>query len=107
MESLQSRLASASLADNLADITRQIQASPANADLRAAFVQLLCLAGNWTRAQTQLQSWLALTPRRSRPSPYCSRPLPVSSSVKRYCAARRSRSCQAARGRGVKACWLR
>jgi hypothetical protein len=54
MESLQSRLASASLADNLADITRQIQASPANADLRAAFVQLLCLAGNWTRAQTQL-----------------------------------------------------
>ncbi len=51
MESLQSRLASASLADNLADITRQIQASPASADLRAAFVQLLCLAGNWTRAQ--------------------------------------------------------
>ncbi len=43
-------------------ISRQIQASPANADLRAAFVQLLCLAGNWTRALTQLKSWLALKP---------------------------------------------
>ncbi|QHQ15516.1 protein of avirulence locus ImpE [Pectobacterium parmentieri] len=62
MESLQQRLTRGSLADNLAEIMRQIQAAPANADLRAAFVQLLCLAGNWTRAQTQLQSWLALTP---------------------------------------------
>jgi type VI secretion system protein ImpE len=25
-------------------------------------VQLLCLSGNWARAQTQLQSWLALSP---------------------------------------------
>ncbi|MFT4270455.1 MAG: type VI secretion system accessory protein TagJ [Pantoea sp.] len=62
MESLQQRLATASLADNLAQITAQIQANPADADLRAAFVQLLCLAGNWGRAQTQLPSWLALTP---------------------------------------------
>lgn len=62
MESLQQHLASAPLAENLARITAQIQANPADADLRAAFVQLLCLAGNWTRAQTQLQSWLALTP---------------------------------------------
>jgi len=61
MESLQHRLASATLSETLADVTRQIQANPANADLRAAFVQLLCLAGNWTRAQTQLQSWLALS----------------------------------------------
>ncbi|MEG3128754.1 type VI secretion system accessory protein TagJ [Pantoea cypripedii] len=62
MDRLQQRLATASLAENLASITAQIQANPADADLRAAFVQLLCLAGNWTRAQTQLQSWLALTP---------------------------------------------
>lgn len=62
MESLQHRLASATLGETLADVTRQIQANPANADLRAAFVQLLCLAGNWSRAQTQLQSWLALSP---------------------------------------------
>ncbi|AIR85802.1 type VI secretion system accessory protein TagJ [Pantoea rwandensis] len=62
MESLQQRLADASLAENLARTTAQIQANPADANLRATFVQLLCLAGNWTRAQTQLQSWLALTP---------------------------------------------
>ncbi|PXW22021.1 type VI secretion system accessory protein TagJ [Pantoea sp. JKS000250] len=62
MESLQHHLANATLSETLADVTRQIQASPANADLRAAFVQLLCLAGNWARAQTQLQSWLALSP---------------------------------------------
>ncbi|MDH2068757.1 type VI secretion system accessory protein TagJ [Pantoea sp. GD03673] len=62
MESLQHHLANATLSETLADVTRQIQANPANADLRAAFVQLLCLAGNWTRAQTQLQSWLALSP---------------------------------------------
>lgn len=62
MESLQHRLASATLSETMADVTRQIQANPANADLRAAFVQLLCLSGNWTRAQTQLQSWLALSP---------------------------------------------
>lgn len=62
MESLQQRLADASLAENLARTTAQIQANPADANLRATFVQLLCLAGNWTRAQIQLQSWLALTP---------------------------------------------
>lgn len=62
METLQQRLANSPLADNLADITRQIQANPADADLRAAFVQMLCLTGNWSRAQTQLQSWLAMTP---------------------------------------------
>ena len=62
MESLQHHLANATLSETLADVTRQIQANPANADLRAAFVQLLCLAGNWSRAQTQLQSWLALSP---------------------------------------------
>ncbi|WP_455820022.1 type VI secretion system accessory protein TagJ [Pseudomonas cerasi] len=62
MESLQHRLANATLSETLADVTREIQANPANADLRAAFVQLLCLAGNWSRAQTQLQAWLALSP---------------------------------------------
>ncbi|MGG6175240.1 type VI secretion system accessory protein TagJ [Pantoea allii] len=62
MDSLQQRLASASLAENLSSITAQIQANPADVDLRAAFVQLLCLAGNWSRAQTQLKSWLAMLP---------------------------------------------
>jgi len=62
MQSLQHQLATATIGETLAEVTRQIQASPADADLRAAFVQLLCLAGNWSRAQTQLQSWLALSP---------------------------------------------
>lgn len=62
MQSLQHQLATATIGETLAEVTRQIQASPADADLRAAFVQLLCLAGNWSRAQTQLHSWLALSP---------------------------------------------
>jgi|GEM_PF-6205144 len=41
MDSLQQRLANATLAENLSSITAQIQANPADADLRAAFVQLL------------------------------------------------------------------
>ncbi|MGD8165507.1 type VI secretion system accessory protein TagJ [Pantoea sp. FN0307] len=62
MHSLQQLLAGGSLDDALARVEAQIKAAPANADLRAAFVQLLCLAGNWTRAQTQLKSWAALKP---------------------------------------------
>ncbi|MFV9667379.1 type VI secretion system accessory protein TagJ [Pantoea sp. KXB25] len=62
MQSLQNHLATATIGETLAEVTRQIQATPADADLRAAFVQLLCLAGNWSRAQTQLHSWLALSP---------------------------------------------
>lgn len=62
MHSLQQLLAGSSLDDALARIEAQIKAAPADADLRAAFVQLLCLAGNWTRAQTQLKSWAALKP---------------------------------------------
>ncbi|URQ61401.1 tetratricopeptide repeat protein [Pantoea alhagi] len=62
MHSLQQLLAGGSLDEALARVEAQIKAAPANADLRAAFVQLLCLAGNWTRAQTQLKSWAALKP---------------------------------------------
>ncbi|MDU4093862.1 MAG: type VI secretion system accessory protein TagJ [Pantoea sp.] len=62
MHSLQQLLAGSSLDDALARIEAQIKAAPVDADLRAAFVQLLCLAGNWTRAQTQLKSWAALKP---------------------------------------------
>jgi len=40
----------------------QIKQKPADADLRASFVQLLCLMGNWSRALTQLKSWRALKP---------------------------------------------
>ncbi|QKJ85695.1 type VI secretion system protein ImpE [Paramixta manurensis] len=62
MHSLQQLMAGASLTETLARVESQIKAQPADADQRAAFVQLLCLAGNWTRAQTQLKSWLALKP---------------------------------------------
>lgn len=62
MYTLEQQLAGHSLADALAQIESDIKARPADADLRAAFVQLLCLAGNWTRAATQLKSWLALKP---------------------------------------------
>ncbi len=62
MHSLQQLMADVSLAEALARVESQIKARPADADLRAAFVQLLCLVGNWARAQTQLQSWLALKP---------------------------------------------
>ena len=62
MHSLQQLLADGSLDDALARVETQIKAAPGDADLRAAFVQLLCLAGNWTRAQTQLKSWAALKP---------------------------------------------
>lgn len=62
MHSLQQLLAGGSLDEALTRVAAQIKAAPADADLRAAFVQLLCLAGNWTRAQTQLKSWAALKP---------------------------------------------
>ena len=62
MHSLNQLLAGGSLNETLARVESQIKAAPADADLRAAFVQLLCLAGNWTRAQTQLTSWAALKP---------------------------------------------
>lgn len=62
MHSLNQLLAGGSLNETLARVESQIKAAPADADLRAAFVQLLCLAGNWTRAQTQLKSWAALKP---------------------------------------------
>lgn len=62
MHSLQQLLAGGSLNDALARVETQIKAAPGDADLRAAFVQLLCLTGNWTRVQTQLKSWAALKP---------------------------------------------
>ncbi|ADP10147.1 conserved uncharacterized protein [Erwinia sp. Ejp617] len=62
MHSLQHLMDGQSLAETLARIESQIKRQPADADLRASFVQLLCLAGNWSRAQTQLKSWLALKP---------------------------------------------
>lgn len=62
MSSLYQQLAGQSLASALERLENDIRQHPAQADLRAAFVQLLCLAGNWTRATLQLKSWLALTP---------------------------------------------
>ena len=60
MYSLNQLMAGASLNDTLARVEGEIKSRPADADLRAAFVQLLCVAGNWKRANTQLKSWLAL-----------------------------------------------
>lgn len=57
MYSLTTLMSGASLAETLARVEGEIKSRPADADLRAAFVQLLCLAGNWTRASTQLKSW--------------------------------------------------
>ncbi|QTF10721.1 protein of avirulence locus ImpE [Brenneria izadpanahii] len=62
MQTLYQQLSSTSLADTLTQLENDIKTQPANADLRAAFVQLLCLAGNWGRALIQLKSWLALKP---------------------------------------------
>lgn len=62
MNTLEQQLAGQSLQASLAQLVDRIRSQPADADLRAAFTQLLCLEGNWTRAQAQLKSWLALTP---------------------------------------------
>ncbi|MEW5290802.1 type VI secretion system accessory protein TagJ [Erwinia papayae] len=62
MYSLNQLMSGASLAETLSRVENEIKSRPADADLRATFVQLLCLAGNWTRAATQLKSWLALKP---------------------------------------------
>lgn len=62
MYSLNQLMSGASLVETLSRVENEIKSRPADADLRATFVQLLCLAGNWTRALTQLKSWLALKP---------------------------------------------
>lgn len=62
MNTLYQQLAGESVASALQRLENDIKAQPANADLRAAFVQFLCLCGNWSRAQKQLKSWLALKP---------------------------------------------
>lgn len=60
MNKLCQHLAGESLSDALMRFEAEIKARPADADLRAAFVQFLTLSGNWMRALTQLKSWLAL-----------------------------------------------
>ncbi|MEI2266109.1 type VI secretion system accessory protein TagJ [Erwinia sp. CGal63] len=67
MKSLTELMSGATLAETLARVENDIKSRPADADLRAAFVQLLCLAGHWPRAKTQLKSWLALKPQ-ARPT---------------------------------------
>lgn len=62
MNTLYQRLAGESISDALLRPEAEIKARPADADLRAAFVQFLSLSGNWARALTQLKSWLALKP---------------------------------------------
>ncbi|WP_158784715.1 type VI secretion system accessory protein TagJ [Pantoea sp. BAV 3049] len=62
MYSLHQLMSGTSLAETLTRVESEIKSRPADADLRATFVQLLCLAGNWARANTQLKSWLALKP---------------------------------------------
>lgn len=62
MNTLSQQLADESLNKALNRLEREIKSRPADADLRAAFVQFLLLDGNWSRALTQLKSWQALTP---------------------------------------------
>lgn len=51
-----------SLAEALSAVENRVRAEPANADHRAALVQLLCVNGQWQRARAQMKSWLALKP---------------------------------------------
>lgn len=62
MNTLYQHLAGEPLSDALRRLEADIKVRPADADLRAAFVQFLILSGNWTRALTQLKSWVALKP---------------------------------------------
>ncbi len=62
MTMLSQVLRKTSLAQAQVLLENDIKASPVNARLRAALVQLLCLSGNWSRALTQLKSWQALAP---------------------------------------------
>lgn len=62
MNTLYQQLGDEPVSAAVARLENEIKARPADADLRAAFVQFLCLSGNWARALTQLKSWLALKP---------------------------------------------
>lgn len=62
MNTLLQQLAGESLHESLAKLESRIRTQPGDADLRAAFAQLLCLDGNWPRALAQLKSWAALKP---------------------------------------------
>lgn len=60
MNTLYQHLAGETLNDAPALIDAEIKARPADADLRAAFMQFLTLSGNKTRDLTQLKNLLAL-----------------------------------------------
>ncbi|HGM6858764.1 protein of avirulence locus ImpE [Serratia rubidaea] len=62
MKSLTDVLQGGSVSAATLAVEADIKARPADADLRAALVQLLCLSGNWQRAKAQLKSWQALKP---------------------------------------------
>lgn len=81
MNTLFQQLAGESLQDSLAQLESRIRTQPGDADLRAAFAQLLCLDGNWTRAQAQLKAGRGSSRRHSRPSPCWSRRSKASVSV--------------------------
>lgn len=83
MNTLYQHLAGEPLSDALARLEAEIKARPADADLRAAFVQFLTLSGNWTRALTQLKSWLALKPQAKPPSRCWSNPFRANCSARR------------------------
>lgn len=62
MKSLTQLLAGGSVSAAITTVEDAIRQRPADADLRAALAQLLCLSANWPRAKAQLKSWLALKP---------------------------------------------
>lgn len=62
MKSLLSMLKDQPLSAALAQAESAVKASPADADKRAAWVQLLLLCGDWPRASAQLPAWQALAP---------------------------------------------
>lgn len=62
MKSLLSMLQDQPLSAAVAQAESAVKASPADADKRAALVQLLLLCGDWPRASAQLPAWQALAP---------------------------------------------
>ena len=100
MNTLYQRLAGESISDALLRLEAEIKARPADADLRAAFVQFLILSGNWARGLTQLKSWLALKPQAKPTVTLLSRPFRVNSSGRACSRERYDRQCPRRSGRG-------
>ena len=82
MNTLYQHLAGESLSDALVRLEAR-SSSSGRCRSPCAFVQFLTLSGNWTRALTQLKSWLALKPQ-AKPTVTL-----LEQSIQASCSARR------------------